>query len=234
MTKPKFSFTDLHTKILGNFAGINPSILIEPDKIGTKNEANSVVALYEFETPFNFDAWGIYDLQNFLTVHGALIKPEIEVNDKFINIIGANNDKVKYFTGVQTIIDPIPDMVSLFSNLDIVQEFQLTADKLAIINKMSGHLKAKFIWFETRDKEVVITVGDKLESSDTIYEVPIDDGIKVNSLVDPISIPIIDFKILPGEYEVAIGKKVTPKGKIVHMTRWTNLNNVVYYIAVAK
>jgi hypothetical protein len=229
----KFSFTDLQVKVLSNFATINPSILIAPDRLTAMNDTNSVIGIYEYDTAFTFEPWGLYDTQDFLTIHSAMVKPEIDkIDDKLmINITGSNNDKVRYFTTAENLILPIPDIEGLFSKLDVVADFSLSADKLAIINKMASILKTKFVFFETDGKKIRITVGNELTSTGNNYEIEVDDGIKVNNLTDPIKIPILDFKVIPGEYEVKISSGATKSGRVKSMTKWVNLNNVVYYIA---
>jgi hypothetical protein len=232
----KFTFTDLHVKILSNFTGITPSLLIAPDKLSAMSDTKSVIAFYEFDTPFAFDPWGLYNTQDFLTIHSAITKPEIEKVDgkEMINIYGSNNEKVRYFTQAASIIEPVPDVEGMFSKLDNALDFAIPADKLATIHKMAPILKAKYLFFETDKKKIRITIGDELASTGNNFEVEIEDNIKLNNLPYAVKIPVLDFKILPGEYEVKISCGTTTKGRPKALTKWVNLNNVVYYIAPTK
>lgn len=213
-------------KIMANFASINASMVIEPDKLSVINNQSSVVAHYTFPTPFTFNPFGFYDTPDALGIINAMSKPEIEVKEKFINIIGSNDDKVRYFTTASDLLPKVPDLEPKMSKVDWSLEFSLPADKLAILTKMAGILKSKFIFFETDEKRIRITLGNALESSGNNYELFITDGIKLNNLPDDtnVKIPMIDFKVLPGEYEVKISKRPS---------RWENLNGVVYYISSA-
>lgn len=215
-------FTDYEIKVLQNFAGINPSIIVEPDKLQVKNIANSVIGVYPFDSPHDFEMFGIYETQDFLSVMSVLDKPEFEVHDKYLTIKGSNNDKVRYFTTALDLIQKVPKIEDKFKTIDCELQFSLPADKLAIINKMISILKAKFIFFETIDKKIRITVGDDLDSSLNNYEIDIEDNIKSNCLPSATQINVLDFKILPGDYDVKISTK--------KITKWTNYNNVSYYI----
>lgn len=217
----QFMFSTSELKILGNFGSINQSIVINPDKIEVINVGSSVIAKYPYDTPYNFDSFGIYEISDFLGILNVLNKPNIEVKDSYLNIIGSNNDKVRYFTTAKELIPKVPSIEEKFNKMNCELQFALPADKLAYIMKMASILKSKFIFFETENDRIRITVGDDLDSSANNYELYVEDGITNNVLDKPVKISIEDFKILAGEYEIKISKKIS---------RWTNLNNVVYYI----
>lgn len=219
-----FTPDDKIIKIMANFASINPSMLIEPDKLAVMNNAKTVITRYMFDTPFTFEPFGFYDTSDALGIINAMHKPDIEVNDKFINIVGANDDKVKYFTTAPDLVPKVPNVETGFLKLKCEQHFSLPADKLSIILKMSSILKSKFIFFETEGNKIRITVGDELESSGNNYDILVQDDIKINQSDAVIKIPLIDFKILPGEYNIQITKRTT---------KWENLNGVTYYISTA-
>jgi hypothetical protein len=216
-----FCFSDAQINILKNFAGINKSILIEPDKLSVISEAKSVIGKYDYDTPYDFDAFGLYDCDSFLAIHNAMTKPEIEVKDKFINFIGSNNDKARYFTTASELVPKVPDIESKCAKLDFELDFSLSSGHLAQLVSMSQVYKAKYIFFETDGKKINLTVGDALESSGNNYVVQIEDSIRSNKLDEPVKVALADFNILKGDYEVKVSKKIT---------KWTNLNNVVYYI----
>lgn len=217
----QFMFSTSELKILGNFGSINQSIVINPDKIEVINVGSSVIAKYPYDNAYDFEAFGIYEISDFLGILNVLSKPNIEVKDSYLNIIGSNNDKVRYFTTAKELIPKVPSIEEKFSKMNCELQFALPADKLAYIMKMASILKAKFIFFETVNDKILVTVGDDLDSSANNYELFIEDGITNNKLDKPVKISIEDFKILAGEYEVKISKKISC---------WTNLNNVVYYI----
>ena len=68
----------------------------------------------------------------------------------------------------------------------------------------------------------MITIANELESSNNSYELFIEDDITTNELSEPVKIELNDFKILPGEYKIALSTKIS---------KWANLNGATYYLA---
>lgn len=217
----KFRFTDAHINILKNFTEISKSMLIEPDKLSVINDARSVIAKYEYDTPFDFEPFGLYDCDRFISNYKAINKPEIDVHPKYINIIGANNDKIRLHTTASDLVPKVPDIESKCAKVDFELVFNMSAEILSQIRKVVSAQKSQYIFFETNGKRIILTLCDALEASSDNYEIPIEDGIKANNLTKPVKIALADFLIMDGDYEVKISEK---------LTRWSNLNNVVYYI----
>lgn len=225
----KFSFNDASLKILSNFATINPSMIIEPDKLSVISITKSTIATYKFDTPYTFDKFGIYDVSYFLSFISAMKKPLIEVKDNAL-IVTSESDSLTYLTTPEKMILKAPDVNVIFKDFDFILDFALPSDRLAVINKMASILKAKYIFFETDDKRIRITISDELQSSTNYFELFIEDGINANKLTEPVCINISDFKVLAGEYQVKITSK-TVKGKNKYFSVWKNLNGVDYYIS---
>lgn len=226
----KFSFEESAIRVLANFASINPSMLVEPDKLTVMNIPKSIVASYPFEKPYDFDSFGLFDCADFLAVLSVMKKATIEVNDKCLTIT-ADGDKLTYYTTAKNLIQEIPDVNVLFNGSTDQLDFALPADRLAVMNKMVSILKSKYIFFESDGKRVRITIGDELESSSNNYELLIEDGIKTNCLTEPVKISIVDFKVLAGEYNIKIAKKEA-RGKTKYFSKWDNLNGATYLIGV--
>lgn len=225
----QFNFEETQLKVLANFATINPQMLIEPDKFSVISPSKSVLANYKFTTPFNFESFGLYNTSDFLSVLSAMKKAQIDVKDKLLYIT-SDSDKLTYYTSAKELVPKVPDTDSVFNSLIYDIDISLPADRLAIALKMSPLLKAEYMFFETDNKRVKITIGSELESSQNSFEILVEDGIKINQLSEPVRIALADFKVLPGEYKVGIAKKEV-KGKFKYFSRWENLNGVTYFIA---
>lgn len=217
-----FSFDDKTMKVLANFSAINPSMIIQPDKLSVINNTNSCIGLYPFAKGFDFEEFGLYEAPEFLSALSVFdTPPNIEVKDKYLSISSKDN-KLKYFTTAKNLLPTVPDIESKFSKVQCGLEFTLSADKLALINKISSILKSKYIFFETQKKKILITIANELESSNNSYELFIEDDITTNELSEPVKIELNDFKILPGEYKIALSTKIS---------KWANLNGATYYLA---
>ena len=222
-TKP-FAFSESEINVLKNFASINPSMIIHPDRFEVLNNAKSVVGKYNFEKAYDFEAFGIYECSEFLSILGAMKNPEIEVQEKCI-VIKDGSSKIRYFTTAKDLLPQVPQVDANFANVKCGLCFDLPADKLASLFKMSTILKAGFVFFETDKKKVRITVADELVSTNNSFDVTIDDGIKTNELEKALKIPLTDLKILPGGYSVELS---TSK-----ISKWNSIGGVTYYVGCA-
>lgn len=228
----KFNFDEQTLKILGNFSTINPSMLVEPDRLSVMNLSKSVVGMYKFDKPYSFDSFGLYDTADFLSVLSAMKKSQnmnIEDKDKYL-LITSDNDRLTYYTTAKDMILKVPDIDVLFKDANFEMEFSLPNDRLAIIKQMASILKSKFLFFETDNKRIRITVGDELESSSNNFEVFIETGIVKNELSESVKLPLADFKIINGDYTIKIANKIV-KGKSKFFSQWKNLNGVDYLVA---
>lgn len=227
-----FMFSALEVKILENFGDINSQMVIDPTGVSIMSITKSILANYKFDKPYDFQRFGVYEIKDVLSIIKALDNVEIDVHDKFINFIGGNNDKVKYFTTAESLIEKVPDIESKFKESNVELKLSLPADKLEYIKTMANCLKSNYIFFETDNKKVRITVGDELESTNSNYELSIDDGISVNNLTSAVKVAIADFKIIKGDYEIIIASKPSAKDPNASkkITKWVNLNGATYYI----
>jgi len=218
-----FQFTSKETEVLKNFAGINPSMIVESKGFKVINNSKSVIGFYNFEKEYDFVAFGLYETNEFLTIVSALGTPDIEVSEKFLSIVNGK-DKVKYFTTAQNLLPKVPNVGKKFEDLECELEFNIPADKLNLLLKMAGILKSKYLFFETDKKKIRITAGDELESSGNNFEVLLEEGITSNNLKEPVKITLADFKIIPSEYQVKLSTKIS---------KWSSTLGVDYFVGVA-
>lgn len=209
-------------KVLANFASINPSMIIQPDKLSVINNTNSCIGFYPFANSYDFEEFGLYEAPEFLSALSVFdTAPTIDVKDKYL-LISSKENKLKYFTTAKNLLPQVPDVATKFEKVKCGLEFTLSADKLALINKISSILKSKYIFFETQKKKILITIANELESSNNSYELFIEDDIVTNELSEPVKIELENFKILPGEYKISLSSKIS---------KWSNLNGTTYYLA---
>jgi len=219
-----FMYTESEINCLKNFSTINTSMILEPDGFKVINNSKSVIGFCKFETPYEYEPFGIYETSEFLTALGAMDKPQVEVNAKYLNIVDGDAS-LKYFTTAKDLLPTVPDVGKKFDALECELEFTITADKLAFLLKMATILKSKYIFFESDKKKIRLTAGDELNSSSNNYEVTIEEGIKSNSLTAPVKVVLADFKIMPGAYTVKLSTKIS---------KWSNTNGIDYFIGVAS
>ena len=218
-----FSFSDVEVAVLKNFAAVNPSMVISPTGLSVINTAKSVVGFYDFNKPYSFEEFGVYEVPEFLSVLGALDNPVVEVNEKYL-IVKSGDQKTRYFTTAKDLLPKVPSVAAKFDKVECELDFTLTADKLAALFKMAPIIKADWLFLESDGKKIRLTVGKELNTSSNTFDVTITSDIKANDLKSPIKVPLSDLKVLPGGYDV----KISSAG----ISRWSSDVGPVYYIGV--
>lgn len=226
----KFTYTAEEIRVLKNFDEINHNMIIHPDGFkvinGTKR---SVVGYYNFETPYDYKEFGIFDVREFLTVLG-METHTLEVKDQYVEIEDLRTGAtVKYNLTPLEMMPEVKDVHEKFEKLSINLEFSLSNENLVKIKKATNILKAERIYFESRDDTIrIICAGSVLTNSINPYEVPIkDEDIKQNDLDGILFISVDEFLLLEGDYHV----KLSEKG----ISQWYNEGiKVEYFVGVTK
>ena len=98
--------------VLKNFSGINQNILIrEGTTIKTISEARNVLASAEVTESFSKD-FGIYDLNEFISVLGLVDAPNLQFDEGHVRISDSSGrSRVKYFfSAEETLTTPQKDI----------------------------------------------------------------------------------------------------------------------------
>ena len=209
--------------VLKNFATINPNLVFTPgQKVKTISESKTILAQADIteDMPKEF---GVYDLNEFLSVYNLVDTPTLTFEDKSVLINGANNQVVRYFfSEIEILTTPQKDIQMPDAELG----FTLTDDILNQIRKAAavlGHTELSL----TGDNGVITAsvVDTKDTTSNSFsYELDRDNSCK-NDFNFIVSIP--NLKLLPGDYFVSISSKL--------ISNWTNNNYPIeYFIALEK
>ena len=76
-------------EVLSNFASINPNILISPgQQLKTIAEAKNIMASAEITEDFPQE-FGIYDLNEFLSVLGLVDDPNLDFSEDSVKVLGS-------------------------------------------------------------------------------------------------------------------------------------------------
>jgi hypothetical protein len=100
--------------------------------------------------------------------------------------------------------------------------FTLPSEHLNMLLKMSSLMKSEWMFFETIDSGIRITVGEALESSSHTWDVKIESDIKTNTLTKPVKCNMREFHVMASDYQVHISSK--------GMSYWKNALGVEYFI----
>ena len=209
--------------VLKNFATINPNLVFTPgQKVKTISEAKTIMAQADIveDMPREF---GIYDLNEFLSVYNLVEQPSLEFEDKSVLINGANNQVVRYFfSETEILTTPQKDIQMPDAELG----FTLTDDILNQIRKAAAVLGHTELSLKGDNGVITASVVDTKDNTSNSFSYELDrDNACVESFNFIVSIP--NLKLLPGDYFVSISSKL--------ISNWTNNNYPIeYFIALEK
>lgn len=206
--------------ILKNFGAINQGILFKPGKtLKTVSSHKNILAEVSIKEDIPAE-FGIYDLNNFLSVI-SLHKddPSFEFDDKQVTIVGnKGRSKIKYrFTPANMIVTP-PEKALTMPDAEI--KFDLTAEDFDWVLRAAGVLASPQIAIESDGKKVsIVTLDLQNDSAHTdALEISEGNGNKFKMVFKTENIT----KIMPGSYDVFISSKGIShfKNKTVPLQYW--------------
>jgi len=191
--------------VLKNFGAINQGILFKKGKtLKTVSSHKNILAEVDIKEDIPAE-FGIYDLNNFLSVI-SLHKddPSFEFDDKQVTIVGnKGRSKIKYrFTPANMIVTP-PEKSLTMPDAEI--KFNLTAEDFEWVMRAAGVLASPQVAIESDGKKVsIVTLDLQNDSAHTdALEIADGDGNKYRMVFKTENIT----KVLSGTYEVSISSK---------------------------
>ena len=206
--------------ILKNFGAINQGILFKPGKtLKTVSSHKNILAEVSIKEDIPAE-FGIYDLNNFLSVI-SLHKddPSFEFDEKQVTIVGnKGRSKIKYrFTPSNMIVTP-PEKQLTMPDAEI--KFDLTAEDFDWVMRAASVLSSPQVAIESDGKKVsIVTLDLQNDSAHTdALEISEGNGNKFKMVFKTENIT----KIMPGSYNVFISSKGIShfKNKTVPLQYW--------------
>lgn len=210
--------------VLKNFSGINQNLLIqEGNTIKTISEARNVVATAVVEEQFP-QKFGIYDLNEFIGVLGLVDEPNLRFAEESVTVSDSTGrSKVKYFfSPEETLTSPTKDVNMPEPDVSFMLDNE-TLNKLKRAASTLGHSNVSIT--PSGGGILSLSVVDNENSTSNTYSIDID-GEYTSSDFNFI-ISIANLRILPGDYEVKLSRKLITEFKHKEL-------NVRYWIAVEK
>lgn len=206
--------------ILKNFGAINQGILFKPGKtLKTVSSHKNILAEVSIKEDIPAE-FGIYDLNNFLSVI-SLHKddPSFEFDEKQVTIVGnKGRSKIKYrFTPSNMIVTP-PEKQLTMPDAEI--KFDLTAEDFDWVMRAASVLSSPQVAIESDGKKVsIVTLDLQNDSAHTdALEISEGNGNKFKMVFKTENIT----KLMPGSYDVYISSKGIShfKNKNVPLQYW--------------
>ena len=207
--------------ILKNFSEINTNILIKPgSELNTISTMKNILAKATINESFDSE-FGIYDLNEFLSVVSSLDKPELTLQEKHLTISAeGSRSKVKYFySDPSVIVSPTKEVNMPESDVT----FSLSESNLAQLRKMAAILSSPDLaLIGTKDGDVVLKVCDKKNDTSNKFDIIVGENATANYTF---YFKVENLKMISGDYDVAVSSK-----SIAHFTN-TKLP-IQYWIAL--
>lgn len=207
---------------LQNFSTINSNILIqEGNVIKTISEAKNIFASAEISESFPTE-FGIYDLNEFLSVLDLVEDPNLDFGEKSVKISNKNQSVDYFYSSSELITHPSKDVKMPDSELTI----QLSQSVLSKIKKAASVLGHSNVIISGSNGKVSLSVSDPNNSSANTFSIVIDDD---NECKESFSFVLLinNLKLLNGNYTVNISSRLI--SNFVHES-----GNVQYWIALEK
>ena len=211
-------------QVLKNFSGINQNLLIRSgNTIKTISEARNVLATAIVDQEFPND-FGIYDLNEFISVLSLVDTPRLKFEDEYVNIgDSTGRSKVKYFfSSEETLTTPQKDIN--MPEADVA--FALDNDTLNKLKRAASALGHSEVSISGKDGVLSLSVVDSQNSTSNTFSIDVDGEFKSDAVFNFV-LNIGNLKILPGDYEVQISSKLITQFKHKEL-------NVRYWIALEK
>jgi hypothetical protein len=210
--------------ILKNFSTINSGIYFNAGKtLSTVSPTKTVLARAELKDEFP-DSFGIYDLNNFLSVLSlGKDAAELEFDNAHVIVKAlGGRSKIKYRVTDKAMIVTPPDKGINLVSVDV--SFTLTAEDYDWITKTANVLQSPHIAFESDGKQFKIASFDIANDSAHVnsieLEVPVSESFRYVFKTE-------NLKMIPGTYKVEISAK-----GIGHFVN--EKDSVQYWIAMEK
>ena len=210
--------------VLKNFAAINPNIVINPGQVlKTISEAKNIMAVADIQEDFP-QSFGIYDLNEFLSVISLIDSPDIDFDSKYATIKSPTSS-VKYYLSEQEILTtPQKDITMPECEFGV----SITEDQLSQLKKAAAVLGHSELVISGEGGNITATISDERDATANTFSFDLDSDNECKNDFKFI-INIANLKLLPGDYYVSISSKL--------ISNWTNVSRtapVNYFIALEK
>ena len=206
--------------ILKNFSGINANLVFKPGKeLKTLSEAKTIMASASILEDFPVE-FGVYDLNEFLSLHSLMDDPELDFSDKYLTM-SDGSQKIKYFySEIDILTQPTKDIN--MPECEVVLD--ISASNLDKIRKAATVLGHSELSFSSQGSEVVASVFNEKDSTANTFDINL--GTTSTETFNYV-FSISNLKMLQGDYKVSISSKL--------ISNWRNADNPLdYYIALEK
>ena len=189
---------------LKNFAGINTNILIkEGNELSTISTMRNIFAKATITDEFTKE-FGIYDLNQFLSLVSSVNKPEMSFKDKHLEIFDEGSPKKNkklFYSDPSVIVSPTKEVK--MPEADVT--FSLSSSNYKELLKMAAILKSPDLaLIGTKGGDIVLKVCDKKNDTSNTFDIVVGQGATADYTF---YFKVENMKMLDGDYDVSVSSK---------------------------
>lgn len=209
-------------KVLKNFATINPNIVIKPGgQLKTISEAKNIMAVADGTDDFPTE-FGIYDLNEFLSVSNLVQDPNFDFQDKNVKITSGGNTVTYFFSEPEILTSPSKEITMPDTEVGI----SITQEVLSQVRKAAAVLGHTQMSIKGNGGKVTLSVVDSSDATANSFDIELNDNNDCTEEFNFI-VNINNLKLIEGDYFVNISSKL--------ISQWTCSSMAVkYFIALEK
>jgi hypothetical protein len=211
--------------VLKNFSAINPNLVFrEGNKVKTISVAKNILATATIAETIPKE-FGVYDLNEFLSVVGLFDDPNLSFGDASVKITDGNQSVNYYFSALENLTTPSKDITMPKCEI----EFILTEADLNKLRKAAATLGVSevLVCGEQDGSTISIKVSDTKNATSNTFELNIAGDVVRPANSFQMVFNIGNFKFAPGDYRAALSSKL--------ISNFKNTNNQLeYWVALEK
>ena len=209
-------------KVLKNFATINPNIVVKPgQRLSTIADAKNILASANIVEDFPQE-FGIYDLNDFISVSGLIDDATLEFKDNSVSIDNATSNINYYFSEPEILTSPEKEITMPDPEFQIDLSLE-TLNQLRKASAVLGHTELAFVG---NNGTINASLFDSKDNTSNTYECALDEGNACTNEFEFI-VNMANLKLLDGDYSVSFSSKM--------ISHWQNTDyDVSYFVALEK
>jgi hypothetical protein len=216
--------SDKTLNILKNYASINPNIVFqEGNTLKTISVARNVMSQTSLEETLP-SSFGIYDLNEFLSVLSLVDKPNLTFSEDYVTVgDSTGRSKIKYFfSDPEMLTAPNKDIIMPESEVSFV----LDIDTLSKVKKAASVLGHSEISITPSGGSVQLAVVDSKDATSNVFSIVVEgsypEGVDFNFVLN-----VNNLKVVNEDFAVNISKKLISQFK-------SQQSELEYFIALEK
>ena len=209
-------------KVLKNFATINPNIVVKPgQRLATIADAKNILASATIVEDFPQE-FGIYDLNEFLSVYGLIDDASLDFKDNSVSIDNATSNINYYFSEPEILTSPEKEITMPDPEFQIDLSLE-TLNQLRKASAVLGHTELAIIG---DNGTITASLFDSKDNTSNTYGCALDEGNACTNEFEFV-VNMANLKLLEGDYSVSFSSKM--------ISHWQNTDyDVNYFIALEK